>query len=208
MKLLVNLLFLAAASSIANTASATVIPPRLDIDFRTAAWSGANNQHTFSSGGVTAVAQPDDSKLWQDSVDGLGIRGGEIDEIDNREVLKIRLDTPMALLGVWITDLFLPADGGGVGESGRLMLQFSDMTSTTINFTANDAGQDNGNGELFVNFASNKAVRGIGFQEYPDRSNNEFSVAGFVKKVPEPGTLALLGLGLLGFGASARKRAH
>ena len=203
-KVLINLALIVVVTSITGTASATIIPAGLDIDFREMPWDGANGQPLWTVGNVTAEALLGDGKLFQDNVDGLGILGGEDDEIDDREQLKVSFDTPMALLGVWITDLFRPDDGDGFGESGRVELTFADTTMTTIFFTANDPGQDDGNGELFVQFNTTKAVATALFSEYPDRDDNEFSVAGF-NKVPEPTTLALLGLGLLGFGATRNR---
>ena len=91
MKVLTRLALTVAAALLAGTASATIIPSGLDVDFREAPWADAFDKPNWTVDGVTATAAVADvsANLYQDSTDGLGVRGGEDDEIDGEETLKI-----------------------------------------------------------------------------------------------------------------------
>jgi len=203
-------------------AQATIIPGGLAVDFRASAWSDANGQHSFTAGDVTASAfSVDDSVdldsvdlrdlqgadlsgfqalLFQDGTDGLGVRGDETDEVDDRELLRIQFAEPMRLNGVWITDLFPHPDGDN-GEQGAVALNL--VSTIGEIFTFSGEFSDPANGELFVSFGGHLDVQGAFFasQQQP---GDEFSVAGFT--VPEPGTLGLLGAALAGAGLGAYRR--
>jgi len=155
----------------------------LAVDFRT--WAGADEQISFTVGGVTATALPSGTTLYQDATDGLGIRPGtEFDEVDNQEILKITIPGGMLLTGVWITDLF--SGGSDPNESGQVSLNGG---SAIIFYGANS---DQVNGEQFVGFGGPLPVNLAVFSIYGSATNNEFSVAGFT--APEPGILILLGI--------------
>jgi len=191
-----------------NAALATIIPPNLAVDFRTAPWSGAYGNTSWTVGSVTATASYPDktATLYQDSIDGMGILtpGYERDEIDTQELLTVTFGSSAQFTGVWITDLFKRTDGG-VGERGEVCINSG---ASCFQFDGNYS--DQGNGEQFVAFAGGAsiAVADAVFRVRNDidgvnPNNNEFSVAGFV---PEPGPLALLGISLVALGVSSMRR--
>lgn len=197
-------LALVAALVSTSLTEAGVIPSSLEVDFRAKAWSGANWQHTYAVGDVTATANPSYKLLWQDSTDGLGIRGGsQADEIELSEILEVDFaNGGKVLSGVYITDLFDTPDGG-IGEKGIVVIN----GTMVFKFDGNLADQVNG--ELFVSFGGNVLVQSAVF--YADNtaagivaSNNEFSVAGFAGVAPgpitvtEPNALGLLALSFVG----------
>ena len=217
-KTLITALFAASAAS-------AMALPALDIDFTSAAWSGANLQASATVGGVSAFAYslgatpPSDINggtpglLSWESGDGLGVAplGGAdpMEEIDGVEALLIRFAGTAGddINGIALTDIFANADGtGGDGNDEIGKATYSDLSTET--FLATSVGAAS-NGELFIPLNPAKDLLWVEFYSGNNLSvKDDYSVAGFTKvptNVPDAGsTLALMGLAMIGVGAVRR----
>ncbi len=197
------------------------------IDFRSGPWVSADGltsfSHMFTVGELAGIIVeltpgPDTAELWQDSVDGLGVQHSyEDDEIEGVERLRISFSSTVKLNSIYIADLF--KEGGwwwGYLETGFYSLN---DTNTWIEFEA-DPSEFIGstNGELTIDVSS-ALVNSIMFKapgifEYDGHyQNHEFAVqkldislASTSEPIPEPTTIALLGIGLFGLAGRAVRR--
>ncbi len=183
----------------------------LPIDFRDGSTWGGEGTGSFSNGGVTVDANG--NRLYRDNTDGYGILGGEWDEIDRAEMLTVHFeesfyaDASNWLTGVLLTDLFPTPDGGPDGEAGWVTLY--DAGGGIIEQFFVNAIEYVENGEFYLDFEGSYNPDHIIFTAFVDPVlgflGSEYSVAGFTTGVPEPGTLALLGVGLLLIGFTRRR---
>jgi len=197
------------------SAGALATPIVVDIDFRAGDWNNADTENPYEVDGLTATAIGDDGGLYQDSTDGLGIRGGDQDdEIDGDEILRLTFagnfyDSHGAITGVWLTDLFQAPDGDGDGETGIVTIWGvgGDIILGTFEFHQTEFAS---NGEFYVDFGGSYEIFKIEFigagLNGVGLPGSEYSVAGLTTSVPEPGTLALFGVGLLMLGLVRRRR--
>lgn len=167
--------------SLALSSASAILPiGDLYVDFRTNVWSRANGVNTFNVGDITIDATPATANLFQDSVDGIGISGGEPDEVDNAEMLKVTFagTSGNGLNGVWILDLFEERTTD-VPDAKFGFLKING--TTTIDFIG--LNSDQANGEQFISFGGPVDDDMIEFYARVGTSvDEEFSIAGFTKK--------------------------
>lgn len=178
------------------------------IDFRTTDFSTADYSTSFyyAPEGLTLTPEPFGALLYQDSIDGIGVRYDyEADEIEGTEFLHIRFDIPKYLHKIMITDLFNePSNNGEYNFLEKGYYSF-DKTSWNLFYAGSDRYPSPiTNGELTILFGSPTIMTDIWFKSPGWKALNledhEFSVAAMeVTAVPEPSTFVLLGSGLMWF---------
>lgn len=220
MKKFLSVVACAVVLGFAGTSMAIPVGENWAADFRSSDWSGANGRDSFTVDGIKAEAFPNagwpNYKLYQDSLDGLGVNWSGLilsddngDEIDDNEALKITSGAGFLSNGIWITDLFGPPDGNHStnGEMGTVSLNNG---AYSFSFYGKDADQNNG--EYWLDFGGTLLVKSAKFEvtgpggTICNWDDNEFSVAGFTKPVPEPTTMLLFGTGLIGLAGMSRRK--
>jgi hypothetical protein len=121
-----------------------------------------------------------------------------LDSFDSEVVLF----TPIAgvnALGFFVTD---PND-----VNGKFGITLSDGSVYSHIFgIESDPNRKLGNGSVFyVTITSSHAITGVTFLANSPTGNDGYGIDNVSARVPEPGTLALLGLGLLGVGLMRRR---
>jgi len=201
-------LFAAAFLVAVSTANAASTIPDLEVDFRTIDWGAAYGLNSYTYDGVTISTVPTTKSIFTNSIDGIGILGGEPDEINPGEMMNVSFDYTnswaSAVTGIWITDLFASPDGGINGEEGIVELTLAGGSMITYNFFGNNSHQ--ANGEQYIDFGTALEVTNAHFKTN-GVAGNEFSIAGFTA-VPEASSLAMLSLGflLMGLGFAQRRK--
>lgn len=116
-----------------------------------------------------------------------------LDSMDARQ-MSIDVDTGYNALGFFMTD---PNDAGGRFDIGGLGFNFADIFGSSL-----------GSGKQFyISIYDTDVSTLASVSVYSNASGDGYGIDQLtVGKVPEPGTLALLGLGLAGLGISRRRK--
>jgi len=193
----------------------------ITIDFRDAAWSGAQGQQSWTVGNVTVSANADNipdfpNTLVWDPVDGLGVTSpydtgagaeptAEPDEIDGGEPFRITIAGGAYVYSILITDLYakfppLPrspewTDWGGNGDG-------SGEAEGEIGYVIPDGNWDNRVTFYGQNSDQFNGEQNVLLGMYATTldftticTNSDYSVAG-VEAIPAPGAILLGSIGV------------
>ncbi len=208
-------------SLLGGGAAANPLVPQ--VDFRSSAFAGANQQHSVTGAvdGVsfTVSAWRDDgagglsaANLWWDGIDGLGIRGGEEDEIDVGEYLVIDFASMIGISHLFFADLFADetSQGQTFSEALRITTDFGYSSIATAGLIAGNWGNA-ANGEAVLVLDKTIPVRRLTLTGSGAFGLQDFALLGFIDpvvSVPLPATGFLFLGGLLGLAGMRRRLAH
>lgn len=210
---------LAAAMVLASSLLVPTDARALLVDFRNLPFESSANFDTSYTrnvagvGDVTLSAEPAGATLYWDSTDGFGVRYNyEVDEVEGDERLMLTFDDgPVHLNTLYLTDLF---NENGYLETGSYSLDGGGWVDFAADANKFPSPATNGEKALDVGGA---LVSSVAFRA-PGQTNcgafgggcegHEYSLAAvdISVAVPEPGTLILMGTGIMGLALWRRRR--
>lgn len=215
-----------AAMLFSVSAAEATFSPAPQVDFRDTAFSAADGQHSYTSSfhnGVEIIeftltaweiggAGGDVPRLlWWDPIDGIGIKSGEEDEIDENEMLIIQFAKTIGLSHVFLSDFFASENQNNsiYHEVGAMQLDTEPLPTLFDAHTLLSTDGNKANGEAVLELDKITPVNEIRLSGFGLLDRSEFAVVGFTDPViPEPMSLALFGSGLIGLGLFGRRRSR
>lgn len=202
-----KLLFIVATALMMALSSSSALAISLDFrDASFAAYAGTNNA-VFVEDGITITMQAINGKFSWSSSDGFGVdgKGYEDDEVEHPEAILVSFSDTVLLTELTFYDLeqesvlfhtynergTYAVDGGSAvtffanpgAPNGVLSLVLPSVSANSVLFTAPGLVWNSGCLEA-----------------------HEYALGGLKADVPEPASMMLLGMGLLGMAAARRKR--